>query len=157
MLQPEEVGRRQHERVRAPVRLRRRGEVDLLHAGHLRGDSIHEQARRVEGRSARHVEADALHGHDALAEQHAVAVVHEPRLLHLPRVVPADVGLSLVDDPAQVAVHRLRGRLKRRYRHLQRVGPDAVEALREVEHGGVAALPHAVEDLAHGRIHLFTE
>ena len=151
------VGRGQHQRVLLAAR-RGHDHHDLRHAGDLRGDRVHQHARRIRGLAARHVDADTIQRRDLLAQQRAVLVAVAPALaagLLLALVVAAHPlgglgqGFRLLRGQAVEGGPQL---LARQLQRAERRGVQVVEAGGVRQHGGIAAGAHVGQDLGDARL-----
>ena len=148
-LHPGHVGRDQHLRALAAVRLGRGAEDDLLHPGHAGDDGGHDDRGGVRGPPRRGVEADPLQ-----------------RAHHLPRAL-------LEVDPAPALLLAVEGGhpLRRQAQVVDQGGGDLVvgagdllpaglegrgghpvQALRDLAQGGVAPGAHLLPDPLHERL-----
>ncbi len=145
-------GRREHHRVARAVR-RRRDHHDLADAGDLRGNRVHQHARRIRGEAARHVDADAIERRDALAEPRAVGLVVGPRSRPRWRSWKLRTRAAACSSASRcVGRQRVARRVEFAARGISRSAADAtvdaIEAARVVDERGVAAPADVGDDRA---------
>jgi hypothetical protein len=124
----------------------RHREDDLGHAGDLRRDRRHQHRRRVEGTPARGVAPSPIDGAGELAHEDAVTFVDGVVIGDLGLVIRPDVAGGHLERGSQVGrdpVQRALGR------HPRRGQVAAVEAQRELSHGGVAPGADGGQDRLH--------
>ena len=122
---------------------------DVFHAGNESRDRVHDDGARIDARTARHVEAHALHRADTLAQDHAVGTFHEPGFFHLVLVEVAHVLDGLLQGLLQF-LRALGGRLRDgRNRHADVLALQAVELLGVFRRLRDAALLDVGKDLHH--------
>ena len=152
LVDAEQGARREDRRVRpAPVvGLRRARDGEAGHLRELGRDDVHDDAARVDGQAAGHVEAHAVDGHPALGDG---AALGDPgrrvgaALVGVDEAGPAD---RLLEGGPHGRVEGLQGAGDDVGGHPQARRSDAVEALgRGVERGG-PALADVRDDRAHG-------
>ena len=103
------------------VFLRRRAHDDLSHAGHARGDGVHEHRGGVLGTATGHVDAHAVERGDLLTSDGAIGARVKPALLHLALVEIRDVIGRVLDRPQELLVDHLEGLVDLFLRDLQLV------------------------------------
>jgi hypothetical protein len=136
---------------RSPVLgLRRRRERDRADAGDLRRDDVHDDARRVDGLAARHVEAHPVDRLPALEHLGAVAEGRRGRGRHLGGAREAHPTDRLLERRAHVRVQPVDGGGDLAGRHADRGGADTVEPLRLRDERLLAVGAHLRDELGGG-------
>ncbi len=152
LVHPDEVHNvPQHRTV--PVRLGRRRDDDLLHAGEPGRHRGHQHGRRIGKAAARHVEAHPPNGDATLLDPNAVPVdAFHAGPTQQCAVIRLDRGPGAIDRLGHLGVDG--GRVRRRTgSQSQRIGRErleAVETAHRLKQGRVAAGADAVRDLRGG-------
>lgn len=142
---------RQDRRVHLAVAvlLRRGGDRDALDATLLGGDHVHHNGGRVDGQAARHVEADPVHRHPALADRaarHHLGGVVGAALLAVDQAGPAD---RFLQGGADLRVQRRERGGDLRLGHPGTREADPVEALGELDQRLDPAMAYVLADRPH--------
>ncbi len=149
LVDAEQRARRQHDRVRQAVGLRRARHGQALDAGDLRGDDVHDDAARVGDAAARHVEADPADGHPALGDGGALDDLDDLVVAQLRGADGAGPAGGLLESGAHRRVELLQRLREGGGRHPQVLELHAVEALGRLAHRGLAPVPDGLDDRPH--------
>ena len=122
-----------------------------LDAGDLRGHDVHDDARRVDGLAAGHVEPHAAHRLPALHDARAGAKVGRDRRGHLGRGCRPHALDGTLERQAHDGVERGEGVVEVRCRDPDGVTGHAVEPLRLVAEGRLAVARDGRDDARGGR------
>ena len=134
----------------AERRLRRRGQRDRSDAGDLGRDHVHDDARRVDGLAAGHVEAHAADGLPALHDLRAVAEHGRLGRGHLRRARGAHAVDGALDRVADLGGELVAGLLELVGRHPEVRRAHAVEPLGLFDERRLAVLADLVDESASG-------
>jgi hypothetical protein len=129
---------------------RRDDHDQLLDAGDLGRNRVHQHRRRIGGLAARHVEADTVERGDHLAEHGAIGLGVGPAFHLLPLVVGPDTAGSGLQCATPVSRQAVQSLLHFGFGQLQvshRGGRQAVELVGVVHNSGIATLLHVGQDV----------
>ena len=152
LVHTQEGARGEDRRVRPAtvVALRRARDGQARHLRELGGHDVHDDAARVHGQTAGHVEADPVDGHPALGDRAPVGDLRGgvgPALVGVNDARPAD---GLLERGAHGRVQRGQGVGDDLGGHPQPLRADAVEALRGVVERRGTPLGDVGDDRTHG-------
>nr|BFF14159.1 hypothetical protein GCM10025699_54620 [Microbacterium flavescens] len=124
---------------------------DGPHAGHLSGDDVHDDAGRVDGLAARHVDPGARDGLPSLLDDGSVGGPRDGRCGDLRPAAGRHPDDRLLEGLAHQRVELVDGGGDGLGRHAERLSPDTVEAFGLITQCVRSALPHAGDQLG-GRV-----
>ncbi len=136
----------QNGRVQRAVLRGRRDAHDAPHPGHGGRQGVHEHGGRVERTAPRHVDAHRVQRRHLRAHERAVLAHEEPALLLLAFVELPDLARGVRQGVRRLRVQTAGGLVDGLLRHAERPRAHAVELLREVAQGRVAAGAHLFDD-----------
>ena len=119
---------------------------NLFNAGHTGRDRIHQNGAGVSSPSTGHVETCPLHRSPAPSQLLAVSPFHPDVLRTLPLVKLADAAMGQFQRIAQVLRQGLPGLFELVFGDRNWIGPESVEAFREVAHGSIAPFTNRLEN-----------
>jgi len=135
----------------AELALRRAGDGDRLHACRLRGDHIHDHGTGIDRKTARHIQADAVHGDPSLAHLCAGSQIHRSARGNRRLVEGADAVDRLLERLPDRRIQASQSVGQCLIRDTQGRGRHAIEALAVLEHGLGTARADVGKDGGDGR------